>query len=57
MKLIDIFIEFGLFILIIVVTVSQFAYEPSKPLNKAQLNCKKPRKPRILLEHDYGILL
>lgn len=54
MKLIDIFIEFGLFILIVVVTVSQFAYEPLK-LNKAQLNCKNARKPQILLEHDYGI--
>lgn len=54
MKLIDIFIEFGLFILIVVVTVSQFKYEPLS-MNMARLNCKNARKSLILLEHDHGI--
>jgi hypothetical protein len=53
MKLIDIFIEFGMFILIVVLTVSRFVYPPLKP-NKARTN-DKPLKPRTLLEHDYGI--
>jgi hypothetical protein len=52
MKLIDIFIEFGLFILIVVVTVSQFVYQPLT--YKARTN-DKPMKPLTLLEHDYGI--
>lgn len=55
MKIIDIIIEFGLFILIVVVIVSRFVYAPLKRLYEAQSNRKNVREHLKLLEHDYGI--
>ena len=53
MKLIDIFIEFGLFILVVVVTVSQFACTLLS-MDDGQPNDKKARNT-LLLEHQFDI--